>query len=495
MKTLAYIFALWGLLAASPAFSVVVPTVVLNAESTFPGWSHTAANHLAYDKAYCWGMTSDIYYSSSSKISGTFSIRTIALNNAPPSWIVSPWLDPESGNLTLKAKLEGTKNVQSRKIEFWYIPYSASGVNYEGTPVLFYTYNWSSINTTLRSISVSMPAALVNSQNLFKIKLSFSGSGGNYGLILDDLVIPGFYMSDPTQCGANPMVTDTDGDGVMDTEDAYPNDAARAYNLYVPAAGNGTLFYEDLWPKVGDYDLNDAVVGYRHHIVTSASNKVVTLNSTYTLKAVGAALDNGFAFQLDGVAPSRITSVTGVDAQNPSWWTKAANGTETGQTSANVLVFDNARRVLPAPSGAEFSNTDLTEPYVQPVSYQVSVQFAAGQVDYGTGLSFNPYMILRQLRGLEVHLHGKAPSSKADADYFGTEDDATNPTAGVYYKSKDNLPWGLDIPKEIPYSREKVDIVNGYLKLAPWAQSNGVLYPDWYEPLPGYRDNTKLYIR
>ncbi len=107
----------------------------------------------------------------------------------------------------------------------------------------------------------------------------------------------------------------------------------------------------------------------------------------------------------------------------------------------------------------------------------------------------NPYVIVNQTRGREVHLPGFRPTSKANNALFATEDDDTSVASGRYYKSKHNLPWALDIPEQVPYSQENTDLVLGYKKLAPWAQSNGNAFPDWYKALPGYRDNSKLYIR
>lgn len=469
---------------------------VLNAETTFPGISNSVTNNRLFNLAYCWSMTDDIVYitGSGGSFSGSYSLRTTSGFPTTSSWVTSPWVQPKSGNITLKAKLSSTASVSSRKIDFYYIPYGPSSGNYEGTPVLFYTYNWSVLSTEVNNISVQVPAGIIDASTPYKIKMTFGGTGGSAFIIFDDYVLSADYKSDPTHCGGRPILPDADGDGVMDSEDAYPNDATRAYDLYVPAAGYGTLMFEDLWPNQGDYDLNDEVLAYRHHIVTSATNKVVTLTSTFTLKAVGGFLRNGFAFQLNNIAPSKIVSVSGVDSHNPSWWSLSSNGTESGQAYANILLFDDAVRVLPPP-GNSFTNTVLSEPYATPVTYNVLVTFAANQVDYAGGLSYNPYIIVQQVRGNEVHLAGQFPTSKANTDLFGTGDDNSSVSAGRYYKSKTNLPWGLDIPKDVPYGQEEKDLIFGYLKLAPWAQSDGELYPDWYENLSGYRVPSKLYIR
>ncbi len=78
-----------------------------------------------------------------------------------------------------------------------------------------------------------------------------------------------------------PPVADVDGDGIPDDQDDYPNDPLRAFDNYFPAAGFGSLAFEDLWPGKGDYDFNDVVVDYRFQTVTNALNQVVEIFGTF----------------------------------------------------------------------------------------------------------------------------------------------------------------------------------------------------------------------
>lgn len=106
---------------------------------------------------------------------------------------------------------------------------------------------------------------------------------------------------------------------------------------------------------------------------------------------------------------------------------------------------------------------------------------------------FNPFIVARMIRGMEVHLPDYLPTDLADPDYFGTEDDDTNPATGKYYKTSANLPWVLNIYEEFDYPLEEVPITDAYLKFGDWVQSNGEDYPDWYQDDPGYRDSEKIY--
>jgi LruC domain-containing protein len=72
------------------------------------------------------------------------------------------------------------------------------------------------------------------------------------------------------------------------------------------------LAFEDNWPSKGDYDFNDVVVDYNINTVTNAQNQVVEVIGEFTLRASGATYNNGFGFQLDNIAPNKVTSVTGL---------------------------------------------------------------------------------------------------------------------------------------------------------------------------------------
>ena len=86
---------------------------------------------------------------------------------------------------------------------------------------------------------------------------------------------------------------------------------------------------------------------------------------------------------------------------------------------------------------------------------------AVHDADFRDDLSiqdFNPFLASNDDRGKEVHLPGYAPTAKANAAYFGTGDDDTNPGIGKYYQSKTNLPWAMDISATFDYPKEKIPV-------------------------------------
>lgn len=265
-------------------------------------------------------------------------------------------------------------------------------------------------------------------------------------------------------------------------------------NLY-PATGPGTLAFEDLWPAKGDYDFNDMVIDYQFEITTDHANKVQQLKGTFTLRAFGASFENGFGFQLMGnVAPTDILSVSS-NFLTENIITLASNGLEAGQTKPTLILFDNAFAHMPHPGIGIGVNTTPGAPYVQPVTFQISMQFKAGVVsinDLDIG-NFNPFIIVNKNRGVEVHLPGYSPTNLADLSLLGQLDDASNPSLGKYYITSGNLPWAINIYETFNYPVEKQDILGAHLKFAAWAISGGVQYPDWFKNLPGYRNTALIY--
>lgn len=287
--------------------------------------------------------------------------------------------------------------------------------------------------------------------------------------------------------GVPPIVpgVDTDGDGVPDVNDDYPIDPDRAFNNYTPGENTwGSLVYEDLWPAYGDYDLNDMVVDYRVNQVTNAQNHVKDIDCTWRLRAVGASYNNGFAFELPFSAAD-ISSVT----SNHSLWTL-----ESGGSKAVVRVFNNTFDLIPQVPG-HFINTEIGQPYHTPVEVTTNITLtnALDPNLFNHSAPYNPFIFVRGVRSHEVHLKDYAPTSQMDMALFGTGNDNSNPATGRYFVSKDNLPWAFNIAAEFDYPTERTMITHAYYKFAPWAQSSGNSYPDWYMNNPGYRDAQYIY--
>jgi len=286
----------------------------------------------------------------------------------------------------------------------------------------------------------------------------------------------------------NPSVIDTDGDGVPDSQDAYPLDPTRAFNSYYPNETDyGSYAFEDLWPAYGDYDCNDLVMNFNYKIVTNAQNKVVDLIARFKIKAAGASFNNGFGVSLS-TPPSNVASVTGCIKMGTSV-NIDPKGYESGHTNNTVIIpVDAVNNVL----GGALANTVHGGFTVQTQEQTVTVHLSTPQTSIGTP-PYNPFIFVNQDRSKEVHLKDMPPTVLANPVYFGTLDDGSIPAQGLYYQSKTGLPWALEIPVDFEYPVEKADIVQTYLHFADWAQSSGTLYPDWYMNKPGYRNTANIY--
>lgn len=308
-----------------------------------------------------------------------------------------------------------------------------------------------------------------------------------------------FYItSNPVEAisteGVNPIdePTDDDGDGVNNVYDEFPEDPRYAYSYKYPGENSyGTFAFEDQWPRKGDYDFNDLVVDYQYDQYANAVNKMVLLKSEFVIKAVGAGYSNGFGFQLD-LSPGDISNVTGQDVRG-SLYTFNGNGTEAGQSKAVIMVSDHVHQGF---EGNGFINTTTNLAYQTPDTIKVDISFSNAMALSGAGSApFNPFLVVNRDRGREIHLPGYAPTDLVDASFFGQSNDITDMANGIYYKTNEGLPWGMNLPVSFDYPLEKTDIREGYNHFNTWAQSGGFTYMDWYTDNLNFRTHSKLYSR
>ncbi len=404
---------------------------------------------------------------------GNHVIRTPLKNIGVYYGGASQMVEAKSGDLiTFSADIKSVGNAGTLYSWLYLIPRDANNhvLAYYWIQYKFPSHNW-----TTKTVAATMPAGTVKVQALFW-NWDFDRNSSIY---YDNAVVTG-------------PIKDSDGDGVNDDMDDYPNDASRAFNVYYPNQTDwGTVAFEDLWPGKGDYDFNDLVLDYHFKSVLNSSNKLVEFFTDYSVRAVGASLKNGFGFMLGG-DPANVASVTGTHYTENYIHTNA-NGTEQGQTKTVIILFDNAFRNI-GNSGSAFINTKENVPYVEPDTSQLHVLYTNPVSVNTTGTApYNPFLIVNGERGKEVHLAGQKPTDLVNKSYFGTYADATDPATGKYYQTKNNLPWALDLPVSFAYPVEQVDILSAYNHFAQWAESGGTNYPDWYMDKSGYRVNSNIY--
>ena len=347
------------------------------------------------------------------------------------------------------------------------------GGTFSGTDVNVTKLSDNSLPKKLTSMAAGSNGKLYTTHNANKRIIEFDPTDGSWQYVYTSINIT---VNDFGMMRSVSPAQDSDGDGVPDDQEDYPNDPDRAFNNYFPGEDTwATLAYEDLWPSKGDYDFNDLVIGYNINQITNADNNVVEIYSKWKPKHNGASYENGFAFEL-GVDANNISSVSGT-RYTGQYVNLNANGTEAGQTKANIVVFDE------------------TDPNIgTQLDVHVVLTNPASPVNVGAA-PYNPYVIADSRLAYEVHLPGNKPTELADQTIFGTDDDTSDPGSGRYYKASTNLPWAINIVYDFVWMKEKEEITTGYLKFAEWAESGGSSYPDWYKDKTGYRNDAKLDIQ
>jgi len=278
-------------------------------------------------------------------------------------------------------------------------------------------------------------------------------------------------------CANSPLYPgdDTDNDGVLDENDAYPTDPNKAYvNIYPNEETIGTLLFEDLWPDKGDYDFNDMVVRYRIEEILSATNHIKEIRFDILLAAIGATKQNGLYFEL----PFQAEDVTVTSAYYPDYTYKT---NDTGL--AIIQVFNNSNDFYPL--NGEFMNTVQTDPFISTtlIHFEVEVSGEYSASESAFFIPYNPFITIDHDRSKEVHLPGLPPTSNADPSYFNNEDfdDATDIEAGYYYKTAEGAPWAIDVPFRMSYPTENTGIVKAYPEFGKWVESGGTAFTNWYE--------------
>lgn len=457
--------------------------------------------------ARCWSMDAvTVSDNSATLITGNYSFRTNQVTDESnmATWLISPWVNVGEGQISFDTRLDGNSG-GNRAILIQYIPYEADQNNGHGEEVLIETFEFPNpVNnqTTVHNVSVKVPEEIVH--KTVKVFFSFVGTGGTARVGFDNLIIPGQSVADPSNnCLPLNLVKDTDGDGVPDDEDDYPNDPFRAFDNHFPANGYGTLLFEDLWPSLGDYDFNDLVVDYRINRVTDAKGEIVEIMTELKTRASGAGYRNGFGIEFTGISPEKVIKVSGTEIKAGSIHTFRENGLEAGVEYLTYIPFDDVFNVLPhTGQGTTGVNVTPGGPFREVVRQKVMVTLKEeGKTGPGGAVTlseigahnFNPFLIANQNREIEVHLPGKQPTALVNKDLFGTLDDSSDLGPSYTYKSKDSyLPWALNISTSIPYMVEAEPFTSGFKKFFEWVISNGTAYEDWYLDKEGYRNNDKL---
>jgi LruC domain-containing protein len=353
-----------------------------------------------------------------------------------------------------RLELDANNDYQSFRISADNLPFQPTSMTFDSNQELWLANNSSS------SDLIIMDTETGGWQYEYGIS---AGNNSDFGRTINDLTT--FRVFSETA-----IDIDTDGDGILDRDDASPEDPEIAFESFTPSKyGKGTIAFEDLWPYRGDYDFNDLALSYQAIVYLNAQNLAVKMDINCFLKANGAGYTNGIGLEIEGLVPSQIESVTGPILVN-NYINLNPNGTEANQGKAVVILTDDADFLL--------NETTISINFTEPISTS----------DLGVA-PFNPFIIVDGNRENEVHLPYR---NRTTLGVYNAQTGATNRDLDGNFVSDGGYPWAISIIHDFKVPKEGVDIIDAYNLFGTWAESGGVQFNDWYKDNPGNRNNNNL---
>lgn len=291
----------------------------------------------------------------------------------------------------------------------------------------------------------------------------------------------------------------TGGVGAGEVEDHLitVTDQGVSVETYPSGSAYTTFAYEDQFPQMGDYDMNDVLMNVKF-TEFSLNNQVIQLNIQGQIAALGGTYRSGFAIRLPGVDPSAVKTDSaklyiGGELQ-------AVDIVESGTTDTVLIVHENLWSITESgeEDGCNMFRTEIGCGTSYRPSWQLIIPFST-PVDSAQmpELPYDPFIFATpgyyhgetglQVsggfpgRGLEVHLKNKTPTSKFNYAYIGKKDDATNTSAGTYFHTSNGLPWAIELPMDWKHPIETISILDTYPKFADFSQDpSGLTEQSWY---------------
>lgn len=241
---------------------------------------------------------------------------------------------------------------------------------------------------------------------------------------------------------------------------------------YMPAKGvYGTLMFEDQFPQLGDYDMNDFVAGYYIEGVASVGNKSTYLEGTdiyLQIRAIGGS----YPYRLCVELPLLASDVA--DSQGTFYSVSSTNSRITAEllTSGNQKAIFAINGTSSLKEGS-FFNTEEASGQAIP-----TVHIAIQRDNFDDTKAFR-FMHLLNSESYNFFLQNSSTRQEIHLKGYATTALASNP--GATFASSNNLVWGIKVPALIAHPKEKIDMTEAYPKFAGWVTSGGTKNEDWYQ--------------
>src|SRR5574344_1160330 len=238
--------------------------------------------------------------------------------------------------------------------------------------------------------------------------------------------------------------------------------------------------FEDLWPVIGDYDMNDVLIyttrGKTTQIDVTKDNNYYTTSEEFLFEtdqnhSKRTALNNGLAAWINGTGLSVSVSLKAADA-------------------SDYKVLDASKYTVEEENGKTYIYLDNNVKDNMGSTYKVTVNYGyAAKVSANVQTEYGCF-IYRDDAGIgrwEVHIPYENPTSKLCKHYrdYLTAD---KPYAAIYSDANIYYPFAIKLTSA---AKDKLDkLINAdnetkridglYTNYANWAKSNGINYTDWY---------------
>lgn len=259
---------------------------------------------------------------------------------------------------------------------------------------------------------------------------------------------------------------------------------AGSDNLSYLKKGWSTVMFEDLFPRLGDYDFNDFAANYNYSIAYRVSPEdglsyVDSYEFDLRVNAVGATkpitpylritATNEFAATLDD------TNVVNVVAEDGITVTTVSSG-----KGFRILKFEGMCKVeKDANNKVIFRNTDPALPLSAPMIAKVTILAANKDGVKVNPLSMKNFNFDIFITNGDTEIHKRGMASRLNLGY--PADEIEGGEGNATYSNMSNLVWGIDIPAAINHPIEYRSIISAYPKFKKWAESEGTEEKNWYE--------------
>lgn len=280
---------------------------------------------------------------------------------------------------------------------------------------------------------------------------------------------------------------DADKDGVVagvDVDDNNPN--VSSYNYPQGQGGFFTTLYEDLYPCMGDYDLDDLVHNYTYEEGINSAGAVTSIKFDYKFPAMGGAFNNSFVLR---VMDEDNNSALSLESSNYYSSTQIER-LHDSQNKTTLFIFNNIKSMYTTNKGAIVNTVNTDYP---------DIPVLLGTVTNING-AYDEFIRQDGKSGYEIHplynkFHAKYPalnnpSMYNDSSNFLRCDDKSAGITSLFVNAN-GFPWVLnDLPMDLPWPIEGVSILEAYPNFHSFVISNSTL--DWYSDKNENRNHKKL---